>query len=582
LAVGRGLGCEILIEDPSVSRLQCEIQLKDGAPMLRHRSGSQDTLVNGEACTTAMLRLGDVIQFASYRLIVDIAPEPRDSTGQVSENTPTTQSFTDSPYLSTTPRSVPVQAPPEFTSDVVSLYTLLRTLAKLASLAPLVDELKAHLTLRFGPCRFWLALGSPDSAEIVPYPPVPRSDLDRIPVANMRQAVASGEGIRAIGEDGREVLCAPLVHATGPFGAVAISRNAIQGAPAELDLHYVLAVAEGVSPLILAAERMEQLQRDQARAWPKPPEANLMLGTSEEVVNLRRRLAEAASARGNVLVLGETGVGKELAARMVHDLSRRAGGPYVVVNCAAIPDELFESEVFGHNKGAFTGASGARAGLFEQAHGGTLFLDEVGELSPMNQARLLRVVETGTLRRLGSNEDLSVDVRIVSATNRPLPDSSEKHLRIDLFYRLSSFSIWIPPLRERASDIPEIAAHFLARFSAHSPARPVAIAEEAITKLKKYQWPGNIRELANTIERACYTASDQTILERDILLPQDAESAPIRGGQQSLDDVERGHLLKVLSENENNVAMTAQALGMAASTLYYKLRRHKISLRNPK
>jgi transcriptional regulator with PAS, ATPase and Fis domain len=281
------------------------------------------------------------------------------------------------------------------------------------------------------------------------------------------------------------------------------------------------------------------------------------------------------------MLLGETGTGKELAARMLHDAGPRARGPFVTVNCAAIPEELFESECFGHERGAFSGASNQRRGLFEQAHGGTLFLDEVGELSPTNQSRLLRAVETKAFRRVGGEKEISVDVRIVCATNRNLRDTGESRFRDDLFYRLSTFLIWIPPLRDRLEDLPAIARSFLHTYALHCPARIVDFTEEALEVLCKHRWPGNVRELRNIVEQACYHARGACIGIEDLNIHIGDPAPSPSPASANLDDVERKHLLEVLRANGSNVAKAADMLGIAASTLYYKLRKHGISLRNP-
>jgi DNA-binding NtrC family response regulator len=305
---------------------------------------------------------------------------------------------------------------------------------------------------------------------------------------------------------------------------------------------------------------------------------------------LRENIRRAALSRGHVLLLGETGTGKELTARMIHELSPRAKGPYVAINCAALPVELFESEMFGHEKGAFTGAAQRRKGLFEEAHGGTLFLDEMGDLSLSSQARLLRTADHGLIRRVGGSGELQVDVRLVSATNKPLPDPNGKQFRDDLYHRLAGYVIHLPPLRDRRSDIPELAAHFLRLASPHSLARPNTFSPTALAALMAYDWPGNVRELRNVVERAAYLASSR-VIEAVEALEQTKESFAAREAGATfrqerrraellpLDDVEAQHLRSVLEAHEGNVSSAAEALGIARSTLYYKLTRLKIKPR---
>ncbi len=573
LTIGRGLGCQICVDDPSVSRLQCELVLENSKVTFYQRSKSSPTTVNGEARRKTTLRTGDEIAFCGYRLIVDLKSNLPVTQSKILSTNNTTQQFSDSIYLNEPTNQ---DTPLEFSRDLVRLYKVLKTLARAKDLDTLIGELQRHIRARFGRAVCWMSWGQSGTSDLVLFPPVSKSTRDYLPRDEIGATIRMGVGM--LSEDGT-IICAPLVQASGSFGAVAVTRSSRNVPFAKVDLHYLLALAEGLSPIVIATERMEQMRRDLRQGGVRHDEHGGMIGKSEGIQELRARLQEAARSNGNVLILGETGVGKELAARRIHDLSGRASGPYVAVNCAAVPEELFQSEVFGHEKGAFTGATQQRKGLYEQAHGGTLFLDEVAELSKLNQARLLRVTESKALRRLGGKRDIAVDVRIVSATNRRLPDSDENHLRIDLYYRLSGFSIWIPPLRERRDDIPELASHFLNEFAVHSPTRPNAFSEDAMNRLNRYHWPGNIRELRNVVERACYRAAGRTVEPEDILLETQSSPQDVGTNAKTLREIEREQLIMALSKHAYNVADTARSLGIAASTLYYKVRRHGIRLR---
>jgi transcriptional regulator with GAF, ATPase, and Fis domain len=583
LLVGRGLGCHVCIEDKAISRAQCEISIREDVPFLRNLSRRTPTLVNSIPCVEAILRFGDVIELAGHKFIIDLAPRDAPAMQPIADNAPTTQQFDESVFLRSKSRIDVDDITPGFTHNVVSLFTLQRSLARAGSLDVLVAELRAHMSEQLGPGDTWMAWRIGSEGEIAIYPPVSSQEQARAPVRFLQKAFVSQEGLLAGSSESnaKTLLAAPLLHGGSAFGAMAIERDAYRGDFTKTQLHYLLAVAEGAAPLIRAAERMEQLQRDRQFAAQTRADKFQLLGVSRIMLDLRERLARTAMGRGNIMLVGETGVGKELAARMIHDVSPRAEYPYVVVNCAAIPDDLFESEVFGHERGSFTGASQPRKGLFEQAHGGTLFLDEVGELSTSNQARLLRAAETGAFRRLGAEKELSVDVRIVSATNRPMLESGHE-FRSDLYYRLGGVVIRIPSLRERPEDIPELAHHFLNHFSLHSSARPIGFTNSAIDALTKYHWPGNVRELRNAVERACYAATDRFVTRENILPLGTQLSSRTATGSPRLDDIERSHLLEVLKANDANVSKSAEALGIAASTLYYKLRRHNISLRNPR
>jgi DNA-binding NtrC family response regulator len=289
-------------------------------------------------------------------------------------------------------------------------------------------------------------------------------------------------------------------------------------------------------------------------------------------------VAKVASTSHTVLVLGESGVGKELVARSIHTQSRRHDRPFVVVDCGMLNENLLQNELFGHQKGAFTGATALKHGLFEVADTGTLFLDEIGEVSLSLQAKLLRVLETGTFRRLGSTADMKVDVRLVAATNRDLLTMSrEGTFREDLFYRLNVFPVLVPPLRERRDDIPLLARHFLRRTC--PPGAEKTLAPEALELLKVYPWPGNIRELQNVIESAVIIAEGATIQAQD--LPVAVRSSGARADvdlseNMSLEELERRYISILLERFEGHRAKVARVLQISERNLYRKLRAYHL------
>jgi two-component system response regulator AtoC len=281
-----------------------------------------------------------------------------------------------------------------------------------------------------------------------------------------------------------------------------------------------------------------------------------------------------------VLITGESGTGKELVARRLHARSQRPAGPFVAVNCAALPEALAESELFGHEKGAFTGADRQRHGRFEEAHGGTLFLDEIGELPAALQAKLLRVLEEHTVRRLGGAAEIPVDVRVVAATNRDLSGApGDSGFRQDLYFRLAVVSVHLPPLRERAGDIPVLAAHLLTTLAARHRLPVPELDAGALTALQRYRWPGNARELRNVLERALVVRSGAPIRAEDLALPS---AVPPGGGAESAvsldrDVREREAILEALRRAGGNREEAARLLGVSVRTLYYRLRRFGIS-----
>ncbi len=299
-----------------------------------------------------------------------------------------------------------------------------------------------------------------------------------------------------------------------------------------------------------------------------------LVGHSKKMQELFKLLQKVAAADTSVLILGETGTGKELVAQAIHHFSKSPLLPFVPVNCAAISPQLVESELFGHERGAFTGAIDRHPGAFEQARGGTLFLDEVGELSLDVQSKLLRALEAKKLRRVGGEEEIAVKCRVVAATHRNLPEEVKKgSFREDLYYRLYVMPIEIPPLRQRREDIPLLVDFFLDQMR---PGLPPSITEPALAKLQNHFWPGNVRELKNVMLRAALIASDQTIGPEQIVFLPHAISEENRE-PRTIDAMEKEMILKVLKETSGNKAAAARQLGIATSTIFKKIKEYGIT-----
>ncbi len=301
-----------------------------------------------------------------------------------------------------------------------------------------------------------------------------------------------------------------------------------------------------------------------------------MVGRSRQMQGVFELIARIAQTDITVLIEGESGTGKELVARAIHHASRRAHRPFIAVNCGALPESLLESELFGHIRGAFTGAVSNKRGLFEETNGGTIFLDEIGEMSPALQVKLLRFLQDGEIKRVGSNEVLKLDVRVIAATNRRLQQMvNDGQFRSDLYYRLNVIGINLPPLRERPEDVEFLAGHFLRKF-AQRMRKPVSdISEEAMQRLREYHWPGNVRELENALERAVALAADNKLDTLDLpATVRDASRTTHVPARLSLKEVERQHILETVDACNGNYDEAARVLGIGRTTLWRKLKEY--------
>jgi two-component system nitrogen regulation response regulator NtrX len=331
-----------------------------------------------------------------------------------------------------------------------------------------------------------------------------------------------------------------------------------------------------------ALERV-RLREENLRLRGESLRAREILGSSEPIARLKMQIAQAAPTNGWVLITGENGTGKELVARQIHLRSRRADGPFVDVNCAAIPEELIESELFGHERGAFTGAIARKRGRFELAHRGTLFLDEIADMSLMTQAKILRILQEQKFERVGGTEPIEVDVRVIAATNKDLQkEIAAGRFREDLFYRLNVIPFHVPPLRERREDIPALVEAFATEFCADSGVRPKVITPEAMARLQAQPWQGNVRELRNVVERLVLMTPGPRIEAEDVpeAGPAGAPVAPPADGslEEARRAFEREFLVARLREHGWNISRTADAIGLARETLSRKVRAHGIDV----
>jgi len=381
------------------------------------------------------------------------------------------------------------------------------------------------------------------------------------------------EHMKTVNPDAEVVIM--TAHGTMETAVHAVHRGAFDYLSKPFVVDDILGVLRRIEEKFRLVEAATTVGAELAEAMPYTE----IIGATPKMVDIYKKVAKIARIDAPVLVVGESGSGKELVARAVHANSNRARAPFQVINCGALPETLLESELYGHERGAFTGATGQRKGLLESASGGTLFLDEISETSLSFQVKLLRVIQEREIRRVGSSEILKVDIRLVAATNRDLRDMVRtNHFREDLFHRLNVFTIAVPPLRERIPDIPLLASYFLKMFSTrHS--RTVRLSAEAVEAMKRYSWPGNVRELRNMLERAI-TFNDTGVIQADELdFGEDDDAAPAGaaaeepGTPSSLDQMEKEHIMKVLRETGGNKKKAAEILGIERRTLYNKAKR---------
>ncbi len=367
-----------------------------------------------------------------------------------------------------------------------------------------------------------------------------------------------------------------------PVRWVGTSRNITERKKAELELRQALSELKEIKSQLEAENLVlrEEIEREH--------EFGDIVGKSVALKSMLQQAEQVARTNSAVLITGETGTGKELIARAIHQRSNRRDLPLVVVNCAALPSTLVESELFGHERGAFTGATATRIGRFERAHRGTIFLDEVGELPLDLQAKLLRVLQSGELERLGSTESRRVDVRVIAATNRDLAEEVKRGtFRQDLYYRLHVFPIRMPSLRERKEDIPLLIAYLVEKKARALGKRVTQIPREVVERLTRYEWPGNVRELENVIERAIILTPGQALRLDGVPSATDArpieESVPQAGGLHTLEEIERAHILRMLEACRwviRGPGAAAERLGLHPSTLYFRMK--KLGIERPR
>ena len=631
--IGRSATNRIVLEDDASSRNHCEIFFSDGEWRLRDLKSRNGTSVRGKTVSGDFtLQSGDVISIGECRLAfttsLESAPvSPPGLPGAPGERatSPTQTAVSHEREPSILHRT----AKPEFLSPGAASGSALNYGAELAKLYGLGLEMGAAKTRQQLTDVVLVSLARETVASISAIllasqeasgPPMP-SDLQVVAYHSLkdlpyrrvsdnlsRVVLSRREAIlaRDVGDDRQlsvfdslgemkalSVICAPITSAERVLGLIHLYSTNPDNPLDKHDLEFTLAVANQLAVSLGHLHERDSLQTGlaQARSVNESLRSQLsqeqnLIGETASMTELKERISLIAETHANVLIRGESGCGKELIARSIHSLSPRKDAPFVCINCAALNESLLESELFGHEKGAFTGAVDRKIGRFEQADGGTLFLDEVGEMSPSIQAKFLRVLEGYAFERIGGRKPIQVNVRIVAATNRDLEEAVEDgDFRKDLYFRLQVAEITASPLRERRDDIELLANAFLKKFVEKTGRVIKGFTDDAMQILREYNWPGNVRELQNTIERTVILCRNEVVRVSDIQLSSlgSRPAAPVidRGTpgeyrEVSMADVEQEHILKTLEHTGWNKSKSAQILGIERSTLDRKLKRYHV------
>ncbi|MCC7475177.1 MAG: sigma 54-interacting transcriptional regulator [Pirellulales bacterium] len=647
ITVGRAPTNAIVVKDERCSRNHAEVFQSGGKWVLRDLDSRNGTLVDGQRIhADHTLQAGEIIRIGNSHLafVHDLSqafPDPHSvlrtaqavepgAAGSVEENPPDHESVLET-YEPTTITHRRGQSkllePPEEEDAEVTLPKLGRAAASLCRLAfELAKAMDVETLANIALDGLFEATQVDAGAVLLQARhPNPKAKSDNLEVIASRSdsphryhrvsqflsstVMRDGQGVlaRNVMDDSQlgsrdskgdilatSVICAPIRRAGNVLGVIHLySTDA--GKPTDPDdLEFTLAVADTVAVALenlsrqqQLAENLSQIRDENVQLRERLGAESEIIGSSEVMKQVARDIARAAPSRATVLIRGESGVGKELVARAVHFSSPRRKGPFGCLNCAALSETLLESELFGHEKGAFTGATERKIGKFEAADKGTLMLDEIGEMSPQVQAKFLRVLEGHPFERVGGSEQIKVDVRVIAATNRDLEkDVAEGNFRRDLYFRLHVLEIIVPALRKRPEDIPELAEYFLHRFVAETGSKIKGFTPRAMEELLHYRWPGNVREMKNVIERAVVLTRSEYIDSDDLVLSTlrtagDTDSGLIeisncKGEAASLADMEKHHILAVLRQTGWNKSRAAIILGIERSTLDRKIRRYDL------
>jgi transcriptional regulator with GAF, ATPase, and Fis domain len=572
--IGRGMQCQIQLQDPQSSRIHATVYFDDDCWWIRDTESSNGTYVNGQRINHAQLSFGNEFRIGStvfcFQKMASL-PAGGDPRSTIDQTVVFDQ-----------------QLPPDDTGQYTlgflknvaqgeDFFFLFQLAVKL--LGAETPEAVVRLTLERLVQRteanlagfLWLNENGQLKPKVI-FPEDAAGNIQLQPklterVVQHRRAIRVEQETDVGKREFVDSICVPVLREGAVVGAIHVYRRQHKFR----DEHFRLAcsAANIMAMGLIRANRHALLEAENERLVKSAAESDEIMGESKPVLNLKSKIQKISRATGCVLIRGESGAGKELVARALHRASPRSDRPLLSVNCAAIPRDLMESQLFGHKKGAFTSAEADHQGWFQQADSGTLFLDEVGELTLDGQAKLLRILEGHPFLPVGGTQQLTVDVRVICATNRDLREFvDEKKFREDLFYRLSVFELYVPPLRERGSDIQLLVEHFLEVFRQKHGRPNLKLAPEARQRLLAYQWPGNVRQLRNVIDSAVIMADSDLILADDLGL---TSASPDRLETLRIDHWERKLIVEAMQRTEGNVPQAAKLLGISRATLYRKI-----------
>jgi Nif-specific regulatory protein len=580
--VGRGSTCEIMLTDPVCSRFHAVVFFDEGFWQVRDTGSRNGTLVNGQKIDTAQITDQCLLTIGGTEIRFISVPTDGSDPDDVFQTIVQDVSMVD-PSIDDDPMRDVAHA-----GYLFDLYLLSLSMLRLDNPDDVIDSVLQLLRDRTSADAVGLSFDSGDGRQR-PQKVDPPDQVDKVQVSRalLRRIVSDGEAIwvndKRSGEgdlDGAlpakskwsDAIYVPLDTNEKNIGIVHLYRDK----PSFNEIDFELAIA---SARLLAIGLQRAMQHDSLRVEAQQiakrnADTDELLGESAVMVRLKEKIMRVARANGSVLIRGESGCGKELVARAVHRSSKRSMRPMLTVNCAAIPAELIESQLFGHKKGSFTGADSDHEGWFQQAHTGTLFLDEIGELTLEGQAKLLRILEGHPFLPVGGTQEVRVDVRVIAATNRDLGEFvREKRFREDLFYRLSVFELLLAPLRDRGDDVDLLIDHFLDHFRMQHGRAKLKLSDAARARMREYMWPGNVRQLRNVIDSAVVMADDDEIIPDDLGL---RDAGVSRLDTFRIDEWEKRLITKALQRTGGSVPEAATLLGISRATAYRKISEYEI------